>query len=49
MQVTEQHAYDVPSSRLSPPPSTVRVRSGGEYSQAGGGEEVVTFPKRRNG
>jgi len=49
MQVAEPKSYDVPSSRLSPPPSTVRVRSGGEYSQAGGGEEVVTFPKRRNG
>lgn len=44
----ERVGYDVPASRLAPPASTIRVRSGGEYSQVGGTEEVVTFPKRRS-
>jgi hypothetical protein len=46
MQSVPSPAYDVPASRLAPPASTVRVRSGGEYSQAGG-EEIVAFPNRR--
>jgi hypothetical protein len=46
LQTPVSPSYDVPSSRLAPPASTVRVRSGGEYRQAGG-EEIVAFPNRR--
>jgi hypothetical protein len=42
-QVPPAREIDVASSRLSPPPQTVRVRTGGSYSQTGGEEEVVTL------
>jgi hypothetical protein len=46
LEGVEQSPYDVPSSRLAPPASTVRVHTGGEYSHSGG-EETVVFPNRR--
>jgi hypothetical protein len=47
LEGAESVPYDVPSSRLAPPASTLRVHSGGEYTVVGG-EETVVFPSRRS-